>query len=43
MPDEVAAWARELARGAGAAAREWRERFEAYAAAYPEDAAELRA
>ena len=42
VPDEVAAWAPEMAARGRALQREWEERMEAYAAAFPEEAAELR-
>ena len=42
VPDEVAAWAPEMAARGRALQAEWEERMEAYAAAHPEDAAEMR-
>jgi transketolase len=42
VPEEVAAWAPELAARGRALQSEWEERVEAYAAAFPDDAAELR-
>ncbi|MGD9695840.1 MAG: transketolase [Thermoleophilia bacterium] len=41
IPDEVAAWSSELVGRGEALAAEWRERFDAYAAEYPAEAAEL--
>ena len=41
IPDEVAAWRDEMRARGGALSAEWRERFDAYAAAHPEDAAEF--
>ena len=42
MPDEVAAWAPEMAARGRALQAEWEERMEAYAAAHPAEAAEMR-
>jgi transketolase len=42
VPDEVAAWAPELAARGRQLQSEWEEQMEAYAAAFPEEAAELR-
>jgi transketolase len=41
VPDEVAAWREEMVSRGQALSGEWRERFDAYAAAHPEEAAEL--
>ncbi len=41
VPDEVAAWREEMVARGRALSGEWRERFEAYAAAHPGEAAEL--
>jgi transketolase len=41
VPDEVAAWREEMVARGQALSGEWRERFDAYAAAHPEDAAEF--
>jgi transketolase len=42
VPDEVAAWAPELVARGTALQAEWQERMDAYAAAHPREAAELR-
>jgi transketolase len=42
VPDEVAAWAPELAARGRGLQSEWEERMEAYAAAFPGEAAEMR-
>jgi transketolase len=42
VPDEVAAWAPEMAARGRALQAEWEERMEAYAAAHPAEAAEMR-
>ena len=42
VPDEVAAWAPEMAARGRGLQSEWAERMEAYAAAFPAEAAELR-
>jgi transketolase len=41
VPDEVAAWGEEMVARGRALSGEWRERFDAYAAEHPEEAAEL--
>jgi transketolase len=41
VPDEVAAWRDEMRARGGAMQAEWREAFDAYAAAHPDDAAEF--
>jgi transketolase len=41
VPDEVAAWRDEMIGRGQALSAEWRERFDAYAAAHPEEAAEF--
>jgi transketolase len=41
VPDEVAAWRDEIIARGQALSGEWRERFDAYAAAHPEAAAEF--
>jgi transketolase len=42
VPEEVAAWAPEMAARGRGLQSEWEERMEAYAAAFPEEAADLR-